>query len=214
MHHRTPILVAALVAVTAAACHPHRVRPPVGMTLTTAAPAPLATLVWVGHGEASRRVGAGWQRAPEFDYDFTVEQRRYADYWDSVKTLRRSHPGYDGSAGPRVQVYLFHLDLAPGPAGGVTYRVTSTLGVGRGATDREFREASIELAADVSIFAPFDTYRITQHYQYEAGRLSEDVSLDDGDAPWVRNHEEAWLFGPQSYPQPPTTVAAASTLAR
>lgn len=198
MHLRKLTLVAA-TAVAASACQPHRVATPAGMTLSDAPPVPLATLVWVGHGEASRHVAGGWQRAPALDYDFTVEQRRYADHWDSVKTMRRVHSAYDGSAGPRVQVYVFRLDLASGPDGFV-YHVTSTLGNGHGAADRDFRSATIELAADAGMFAPFDTYRITQRYQYEAGRLSEDVSLDDGSTPWVKNHEEARLFAPQSTP--------------
>ncbi len=199
--------LATLTFATAAGCRPPRPGTPVGMTLAATAPAaPLATLVWVGRGVAERRVAGAWQPAPAFDYEFTVEQRRYADHWDSVKTLRRYHPAYDGSAGPRVQVYLFRIDLAPGPTG-VAYRVTSTLGAGRGASDPEFREASMELTADVSMFAPFDRYRITQHYQYEDGRLTELVELNDGATPWVRNHEEARLFGAQRFAEPPTTLA-------
>lgn len=217
MHPIARVALAPLVAVTltaAGGCHPPRPGTPVGMTLAAAPPpAPLATLVWVGRGVAERHVAGGWQPAPAFDYEFTVEQRRYADHWDSVKTLRRYHPDYDGSAGPRVQVYLFRIDLAPGPTG-VAYRVTSTLGAGRGTSDPEFRDAAMELAADVSMFAPFDRYRITQHYQYEAGRLSELVELNDGAAPWVRNHEEALLFAAQRFAGPPTSVADAGTLRR
>ncbi|MBK9036583.1 MAG: hypothetical protein IPL61_35925 [Myxococcales bacterium] len=196
-------------ALAAAACHHGRPRTPAGMTLAAApAPAPLATLVWVGRGAAERYADGRWHRAPAFDYEFSVEQRRYADHWDSVKTMRRYHPDYDGSAGPRLQVYLFHLALAPGAAGEVAYRVGSTLGAGHGRGDGEFREAVLEIDADVSMFAPFDRYRITQRYQYEDGRLTEDVELNDGAAPWVRNHEEAVLFGPSRFAQPPTTLTA------
>jgi hypothetical protein len=179
------------------------------MTLAMAPPAPpLATLVWVGRGTAERLEHGAWRRDPSFDYEFSVEQRRYADHWDSVKTMRRRHPAYDGSAGPRAQVYFFRLAVAPAGAG-VTYGVTSTLGAGTGHGDGEFREAVLDIRADVSRWAPFDRYRITQHYQYEAGHLTEDVELDDGATPWVRNHEEAALFGATAFAAPPTTIVPA-----
>ena len=215
MHHLSRLVVASLLAATAtsslAGCGPGRPGSPVGLTLAAAAPPPpLATLVWVGRGVAERHGPDGWAPAPSFDYDFTVVQRRYADHWDSTKTMRRSHPGYDGSAGPRLLVYQFRLDLAPGPDAAVAYRIASTIGNGRGHGDPEFRKAVLELTADVSMFAPFDRYRITQHYQYEEGRLTELVELNDGAAPWVRNHEEALLFGPERFAGPPTTLADAA----
>ena len=176
-------------------------------------PAPEATLAWVGHGEAERLEGGRWVRIPTFDYEFTVLQHRYQDRWESVKTLRRLHPGYDGSAGPREQVMAFRVDYGPAAAGQVASRITSSLGDGRGTTDPEFRRAVIVLGAEVSRFAPFDTYRITQDYRYEEGRLVETVELlghgPDGERPWVRNHEEATLFGPRTFPAPPTRRAQA-----
>lgn len=203
---RVPFVASLLTAALAAGCLHRPPVTPVGLTLAEAAPAPAATLVWVGRGLAERATARGWERAPTFDYEFSVEQRRFADHWESVKTLRRVHPGYDGSAGPRLQVYVFRIDLAPAVGGAIDYRVTSTLGPGHGHADREFRAAQLELDADVSRFAPFDRYRITQHYQYEQGALSELVELLDGDAPWVRNHEEARLFAATPLAGPPTVA--------
>lgn len=162
------------------------------------------TLVWVGTGRCERLVDGAWVHAPQFDYDFSVEQRRSRDRWESVKSLRRRHPDYDGSAGPRLSTWFFHLDLA-GEGPGVAVGVRSSLGDGVGTTDSAFRHADLELRADVGSLAPFDRYRIVQDYRYEDGVLEEVVSLDKGPAPWVRNLERATLFAPQRFPGPPTT---------
>ncbi|MBE7447988.1 MAG: hypothetical protein HS111_03580 [Kofleriaceae bacterium] len=163
------------------------------------------TLVWIGHGACERLERGAWVRCPTLDYAFTVEQRRRGARWESVKTLRRHHPAYDGSAGPRIQTYFFVVDYAaPDADGRVAARVRSSLGDGTGATDREFRAATLALRAPVSRFAPFDRYRITQAYRYEEGRLEELVELDDGDRPWVRNREVARLFGARTFDAPPT----------
>ncbi|MBK7535795.1 MAG: hypothetical protein IPI49_10605 [Myxococcales bacterium] len=210
------LLAVALAGVLAAGCRsPRPAAIPAGMAAVSApAPGELATLVWVGQGQAERFEGGAWRRAPEFDYEFSVEQHRYADRWESVKTMRRRHPGYDGSAGPRVQSYLFRLELTAGAnPTEVDYQISSSLGKGRGRGDREFRKAVLELDADVSMFAPFDRYRITQDYQYEEGKLLELVELNDGASPWVRNREVALLFGATSYPAPPTRLGAAGTAA-
>ena len=206
MPPRTALLVLAIAAAHPACAH-HPAAAPAGLALTAAPAAPLATLVWVGRGEAERLDAGQWRRVPAFDYAFSVEQRRYADHWESIKTLRRTDPAYDGSAGPRVQTYVFHLAVAPS-ATGAAYRIHSTLGDGVGQGDRAFRDAVLDLAADVSRFAPFDRYRITQHYDYEAGALRELVELNDGDRPWIRNHEAATLFAPHRFDGPPTTLAA------
>lgn len=190
------VVLTATLAAAASGCGHGRPSVPAGMTLAAGAPTrPLATLVWLGRGAAERLIDGVWRRVPTFDYEFSVEQHRWADHWESVKTLRRTDPAYDGSAGPRVQVLFFRIEL--GPRGlGVDYRIQSTLGDGVGHADPEFREAVIELRADVSRFAPFDRYRITQHYRYEQGTLDEVVELADGDRPWVRNLEQARLFAP------------------
>jgi hypothetical protein len=209
--HRSLALLALAALLTIAGCKPRRPpAAPAGVTLA-AGPAPglLATLVWVGRGEAERFEAGAWRRIPAFDYEFSVEQRRYADRWESIKTLRRRHPDYDGSAGPRLQVMAFRLELFPGERpGSARYQLRSSLGNGQGHGDAEFREAVLDIDADVSMFAPFDRYRITQRYQYESGRLQELVELNDGAEPWVRNREEAVLYGEQRYAEPPTRLAA------
>ena len=84
--------------------------------------------------------------------------------------------------------------------------VTTTLGNGEGSTDREFRKSELNFsAAGISSMAPFDRYRITQTYDYEAGKLTEVVELNKGTQPWVRNHEVAFMYGQRTFPQPPTT---------
>lgn len=175
---------------------------------------PEYTLVWVGRGEAERLVDGVWRRAPEFDYDFSVQQVRYGDRWSSVKSMRRRHPDYDGSAGPRAQTYFFQIGYQPAGADGrVKANILSTLGQGHGHADVEFRESVLEIRADISALAPFDTYRITQQYGYEAGELRETVELLDHDGdrevPWVRNHEVARLFAPQQLPGAPTRAPGA-----
>lgn len=200
-------LVAAFSFVASIACLPACGGPAEGVLppRVGAPPAPAVTLVWVGFGEAERADGERWVRAPEFDYEFTVEQRRFDDRWESVKHLRRRHPGYDGSAGPREQTMFFRLDLAAVDARGqVPVRITSSLGSGEGNADREFRAAHLVFHPDVSSFAPFDTYRIDQTYAYERGALEETVSLDDGERPWVRNKEKATLFAAHTFAEPPT----------
>ncbi len=170
---------------------------------------PDMTLVWVGRGEAERLVAGEWVREPTLDYEFSVEQRRFMGRWESIKSLRRRHPDYDGSAGPREQHMHFEVRYgAADAAGAVPSTIRSSLGPGAGATDREFRAATITLKPDISAMAPFDTYKITQEYDYEAGELRELVELvdheDGAERPWVRNREVARLYAAQRFDAPPT----------
>jgi hypothetical protein len=171
------------------------------------APADL-TLVWVGRGECERMENGAWVRRPEYDYDFSVEQRRGAGRWDSVKSMRRLHPGYDGLAGERTQTYFFRQEFgAPDASGKVAGALRSTLGTGTVMADAEFRKAELEfLAANVSTMAPYDRYRITQRYDYEGGQLEEVVELNKGQQPWVRNREKALLFAARRFEGPPTVA--------
>lgn len=162
-------------------------------------------LVWVGKGECERYEAGRWVRAPEFDYEFSVEQRRSGDEWNSVKSLRRLDPAYDGSAGPRLQTWFFHVALGAPSDAQLPLTVDSSLGSGSGTADRSFRQSTLSLAADVPAGAPFDRYRITQTYDYEGGALNELVELNRGESPWVRNRETALLFAAQRFPAPPTT---------
>ena len=179
---------------------------PIVPLLPKAQEQPVITLVWVGRGEAELFEDGSWRRTPAFDYEFTVEQRRFATHWESVKQLRRRHPGYDGSAGPREQTMFFRIDYALGEGNQVTSKITSTLGEGTGHADLEFRTARLTMRPEVSRFAPFDTYRIDQTYRYEEGALEEEVALLNGDRPWVRNHEQATLFAPHQFAEAPTRL--------
>lgn len=172
------------------------------------------TLVWVGRGEAERFEDGAYRRAPAFDYDFLVVQRRHGDHWESIKEMHRRHPDYDGSAGPRDQTYHFRIGLPEVAAGAGPYPldVRSTLGDGSGTTDAEFRRSVLTLRADVSSMAPFDTYRITQDYRYEDAALDEVVELfraGPTETPWVRNTEHAVLYAVHHFEGAPTRLPAA-----
>jgi hypothetical protein len=166
---------------------------------SAAPPRPDRVLVWVGRGEGYSFTKDGKpQRAETQDYDFSVIQRRYGSYWESVKEMHRRHPDYDGSAGPRDQTHFFRVDYArEGTA--APFKLRSTFGDGDGETDAEFRETKLRIRADVSSFAPFDTYRLAQHYRYEEGRLDETVELlkSKENQLYFRSEEHAELFAPQ-----------------
>jgi hypothetical protein len=192
-------------APSAPRAFPTRVGPPA---------VPETTLVWVGTGEAERYVDGEWRRAPEFDYEFSVEQRRYAGQWQSIKSLRRRHPAYDGSAGPREETWFFNLELQAEQQGQLPVVVVSSLGDGQGRMDSQFRAATLEMKPEISSLAPFNTYLIEQRYLYEEGSLEETVSLTKreagGDAPIVRNRERARLFAPQSFSGVPGKASVAA----
>jgi hypothetical protein len=166
-------------------------------------PVPRQLLVWVGTGSASVLVDGAWQRVPSQDYEFTVTQRRYADRWESVKVQHRRHPAYDASAGPRDQVHYFRVDLPPpsSSAASLDFALRSSLGNGTGRIDAEFRTGQMEFdAAGVSMFAPFNRYRIDQQYRYEQGELLETVELfkarGGAETPFMRIEERALLMAP------------------
>ncbi len=169
---------------------------------TGAPPDARLTLVWVGRGEAWRMDNGELVRIPQFDYDFSVEQRRYADRWESVKLMRRAHPDYDGSAGPREQVLHFQLGLDGRGGEQVGGGITSSLGSGAWVADAAFRTSTIDLKA-AGAMLPFDAYRIVQRYGYEQGTLDETVELLNHGELWVRNHEHATLFAPHTFDAAP-----------
>jgi hypothetical protein len=157
-------------------------------------------LVWVGNGTAYVYQDEGWVRTPESDYEFLVRQNRFSDHWESLKVQNRTHPDYDGSAGPADQQHFFLINYGPESGGRLPVTLRSTYGDGSGVADPEYREAVLEFsAAGVSRFAPYNRFRITQHYVYEEGRLEETVELfkleDDGtESPFVRIEERAIIF--------------------
>jgi hypothetical protein len=166
-------------------------------------------LVWVGTGSASVLVDGAWRRAPNQDYEFSVTQRRYGERWESVKVQHRRHPDYDGSAGARDQVHYFKMELpASGAASEVKFNLRSSFGDGSGRIDAEFRAGTMEFdARDISMFAPFNRYRITQQYRYEQGELLEVVELFKKkgavETPFMRFEERAGLFAPHRFDAAP-----------
>ena len=166
-------------------------------------------LVWVGRGEASVFKEGRWIRTPENDYDFSVIQRRQKTQWISTKDMHRRNPGYDGSAGPRNQSLYFRVDFKP-QSQGLSIDLESTLGNGHGQTDIYFRKTTLEFQAEgLSSMAPFNTYKISQNYLYEEGRLEETVELFKKDKgtiiPFARIIEKADLFAPTRFKSPPST---------
>ncbi len=161
-------------------------------------PKPAQTLVWVGSSQSYAFKDGIWQRAPAMDYEFSVIQRRYATYWDSIKTLQRRHPEYDGSAGPRNQTYHFRVDYQQEKNQERAFEIVSTIGDGGGKIDQEFRNGVFELAASVSSFAPYDTYKFVQKYLYEEGKLIETLELvkkgGGREVPFAKIEEQAQLF--------------------
>ncbi|MFN7990113.1 MAG: hypothetical protein U0529_21755 [Thermoanaerobaculia bacterium] len=167
-------------------------------------PEPQATVVWVGWGAAYERAGDGWKRTPENDYELTVVQRRYADRWETLKTLLRRHPDYKGAAGPRSQALWFRVDVGAPEGERVKLHVTSSFGDGEGTTDRDFRTTAVTLRMrGVPGYFPFNRLRITQDLRKEEGLLRERVELykegkDGSETPFSKIEEEARLFQPVS----------------
>lgn len=202
--HLLPIALPALLCLAACGTPP---RPPFP-TISGTAPEPDLTLVWVGSAQAERFENGSWNRTPDYDYEFSVEQRRFPSHWESIKSVRWRQPGYDGAAGEREQTWFFRVDLSKSNDNQVRVAVRSSLGDGHGQTDAEFRQSTIEVHANVSSLAPFDTYRFTQKYAYEEGALDEIVELlkhqAKGEQVWVRNREHARLFAPQTFKSAPS----------
>jgi len=164
---------------------------------------PLERWVWVGEGTSSRYVDGAWHRTPHQDYGFLVHQERFEGRWRSHKVQNRTHPSYDGRAGAADQQHAFVIAFgAPEPDGRLPIRLRSSYGDGAGHSDPEFRHAVLEFRpAGVSRFAPYDRFRITQHYRYADGRLDETVELfklgrDGREQPFARIEERARLFRP------------------
>lgn len=156
------------------------------------------TIIWNGASLAYRMAGDQWERAADYDYQFSVMQKRYDNLWKSVKTLHRMHPDYNGKAGQRDQTMYFELAFGS-RNDSVISTLTSSLGNGKGFTDREFRHQTLEFKVEnVSKFAPYDHIRITQEYRYEEGVLEETVLLfkkkDGKEIPFMKNEEKAFFY--------------------
>lgn len=166
------------------------------------------TITWLGNSKAFVYANGKYQRAQTYDYTFSVVQRRYGNTWKSVKDLHRIHPNYNGRAGKRDQTMYFGIDFSQ-TSTGVVSKINSSLGKGKGKSDKEFREQSFELTFEnISPFAPYNTMRITQHYQYEQGLLLETVELfkrkKGKDIPFMKMEERAEIFRPAKLHKAPT----------
>jgi len=166
------------------------------------------TIVWVGSGESYIFNEGKYVRSESNDYSFEVTQRRYGNIWKSVKNMHRIHPDYDGKAGEREQTMFFEIEFFE-KDGEIISTINSSLGNGKGVSDFEFREQTIQFAAkDVSAFAPYNTYRITQKYKYEEGMLFETVELfktkDGKETPFAKIEEKAYIFRPTKLKTAPT----------
>lgn len=166
------------------------------------------TILWVGTGESYVYHDGQYQRSESNDYSFEVVQRRYGNAWKSVKNMHRIHPDYDGKAGKREQTMFFAIDFSK-KGNEIVSTLHSSLGNGHGVSDEEFREQVIQFSVDgISSFAPYNTMRITQHYQYEKGQLLETVELfklkDGKEFPFAKIEERAEIFRPANLQGAPT----------
>lgn len=167
------------------------------------------TIIWHGKGEAYRYNDGQWLRAKNYDYQFNVTQKRYDNYWKSTKSLHRIHPDYDGKAGARNQTMYFEVKYQNLKDSLVQALIYSSLGNGTGTTDKEFRKAQLVMFVEnPSLFLPYNKFRITQHYNYEAGVLTETVELikekDGEEIPFMKNVETAYFFIRSKLGQAPT----------
>ena len=166
------------------------------------------TIVWVGKGESYVFKNGKYVRSESNDYSFEVVQRRYGHTWKSIKNMHRIHPDYNGKAGPREHTMYFEIAFSK-EGDKIVSKVRSSLGNGSGISDNEFREQKLQFAADgVSKFAPYNTYRITQHYKYEEGMLLETVELfklkKGKEIPFAKIEEKAYIFRPVKLEDTPT----------
>ncbi|NBC29837.1 MAG: hypothetical protein GVY29_07580 [Spirochaetes bacterium] len=198
MKHAT-LFAIAVVALVATGCSTAP-----SIVSNTEPASPVEQLVWVGTGTSWVYADGQWVRTPEQDYRFMVRQNRYADRWESLKVQNRTHPDYDGTAGPADQQHSFTIRFGEARTDGtIPIELTSTYGNGTGWTDDEYWHAVLEFeAADVSRFAPYNRFRITQEYRYDEGVLLETVELFEVDqegreTPFARIEEEARMFYPR-----------------
>lgn len=167
------------------------------------------TIIWNGTSKAYRYDDGKWLRAEQYDYHFNVVQKRYDNQWKSVKTLHRVHPDYDGKAGERDQTMYFEVGYNNPVNGKVEAIIKSSLGNGTGTTDLEFRQSVLTMyVPNASRFMPYNKFRITQHYQYEKGLLTETVELikekDGKETPFMKNEETALIYTKTKLENPPT----------
>jgi len=164
-------------------------------------PAGLSSTVFVGYARASRFLDGSWVPVPEYDYEFLLLERRFANRWEAVKEIHRRHPRYDGRAGPRDQTLYFVVRTSPAVDGGLDLAVEGTLGAGKGHEEPGGGGVVLELASAArGWFIPFDTVRIRQTRGAAKGRLDEVVELfsrrDGREIPFMKMQEEGIVYQP------------------
>jgi hypothetical protein len=168
------------------------------------------TIIWNGISKAYQYENGQWIRAESFDYQFNVVQKRYENHWESIKSLHRIHPDYNGKAGDRDQTMYFEVNYNNLIEGKVQASIKSSLGNGTGITDTEFRNSELIMyVPNPSKFLPYNKFRISQQYNYEEGLLTETVELikekDGKEIPFMKNEETARIFIKAKLDQAPTT---------
>jgi hypothetical protein len=163
-------------------------------------PTPLSSSVYVGYGRAFRFAGGTWTGVPEYDYEFSVVERRFARHWEAVKEIHRLNPAYDGGAGPRDQTVYFMVRTSPAADGGLDLTVTGTLGSGKGHEKPGGGIVLEVVPVEKGWFVPFDTIRIRQSRRTENGRLEEVVELfsrrNGREVPFMKMQEEGVVYRP------------------
>ncbi len=168
------------------------------------------TIIWNGISKAYRYRNENWSRDESYDYQFNVVQKRYDNHWKSIKTLHRIHPEYDGKAGDRDQTMYFEVIYKTLKEQTVQSEIQASIGNGTGTSDPEFRVSELTIyIPNPSRFLPYNKFRITQNYDYEAGKLTETVELllekDGKETPFMKNEETAWIFIKSTLNKAPTT---------
>jgi hypothetical protein len=162
-------------------------------------PAPSSS-VFAGYAQAFRFADTNWVRAPGYDYEFLVWERRYADRREVIKEIYYRDPRYDGRAGRRNQTLYFLVQTSPAADGGLDLAVKGTLGAGKGHEDAEGRLVIEMVSAERGWFVPFDTIRIRQTRGATKGRLEEVVELfsirHGREFPFMKMKEEGIIYRP------------------
>lgn len=168
--------------------------------------------LWYGTSRAYRFVDGVYERDEVYDYLFSVRQLRQGNTWKSIKTLHRTHPGYDGKAGDRDQTMYFELRYEK-MGEHIVAKLKTSLGSGGGSTDKEFRHQVLEFDFNqgtglAGLFIPYNRIRITQRYKYEEGKLLETVELfkkkGDQEIPFMKNEEVAHMYIKGKFNSAPT----------
>lgn len=167
------------------------------------------TIIWNGTSKAYRYENGNWSRDETYDYQFNVVQKRYENRWKSIKTLHRIHPDYDGKAGDRDQTMYFEVAYKTLEEQKVQSEIRTSIGNGTGTSDTEFRVSEFTMyVPNPSRFLPYNKFRITQNYDYEAGKLTETVELllekEGKDVPFMKNEETALIFIKSKLDKAPT----------